>query len=126
MTYDAIAQKHGITASYVGQLSRGEKCPDVAALIEKTSHGFEVQAKRLGRQLARLAMARLGSLAAADSKVAPETQRKAAVDILAHALGDPSKPEISVQQNSTIPGVAPEDVPAFLAWQTSRKGGPDE
>ena len=96
MTQKAIAEKHGLSEIFVGQLSRGERRPELQARIEAVNEGMLEQTRRLGKRLAATAMARLGSLVAASSKAPEEVQRKASMDILAHALGDPSKPDQSV------------------------------
>ena len=107
MTYAEMAAKHGISEALAGAIARGEKRPALQEKIALISEGLATQARRLGRRLAIVAMGRLGSLAAKDSEAPPDVQRKAAVDILAHAIGDPGKAEVKVTQNQTVrPGLA--------------------
>ena len=101
MTQKAIAEKHGLSEIFVGQLSRGERRPELQAKIEAMTEGMLEQTRRLGKRLAATAMARLGNLVAKDSKALDETKRKASMDILAHALGDPSKPEQNLNVNQS-------------------------
>ena len=57
----------------------------------------------------------------ATTDVPPETRRRAAVDILNHAIGDPSRPEVNVtQQQQTTPGLTPD----LLKKVAKVKGGP--
>ena len=53
-------------------------------------------------------------------KVDSETKRKAAVDILRFALGDPSKAEVNVTQTNALPGLGPKELEAIA----KTKGGP--
>ena len=94
LTQHAIAAKHRLSDVYVSEIARGLKRPELKVRIDAISEGMLDQARKLGARLAGVAMARLGHLAG-KGNAPQETQRKAACDILAHALGDPSKPEIA-------------------------------
>ena len=119
-TYAEIAAKHKLSEVFVGQIARGERRPELQAKIDQVTQGFADRARRLGKRLAQVAMARLGNLAAKDSDAPAETQRKAAGDILAHALGDPSKTDITMLQQNTTPGLSAAD----LELLAKSRGGP--
>ena len=127
-TYGQIAAAAGLSESFVGQVVRGETRADLQPKIAATIDGYREQAKALGARLAGVAMARLGTLAAADSKAAHETQRKASVDILKFAIGDPSKPETNInqsQQQSAGPDLTALS-PDLKAKVLGELGGPGE
>ena len=123
LTYAQIAARHGLTESMVGRIARGERRPELQAKIQAAAQGFVDVAMRLGARLATLAMGRLGKLIEKDSDAPAETQRKAAVDLLKFALGDPSRPEVTVSQSSqnNMPGLSAEE----LELLAGIKGGPD-
>ena len=118
-----IAERHGLSASMVAKIACGVTRPDIQERVKAITDGHLEQARNLGKRLAGVAMARLGSLVGKDSEAGADVQRKAAVDILAHAMGDPSKTDVNVNQTN-LPGVEPEDWKAFLEHQTTQKGGP--
>lgn len=124
MTQKAIAEKHGLSEIYVFQVIHGDRRPELQLKIDAVCQGMLEQAKRLGVRLASTAMARLGHLVAAKSEAPDETQRKASMDILAHALGDPSKPEsnVNVNQQSGTDLTGLSD--ATKALVTKELGGP--
>lgn len=113
LTWGQIAAKHGLSEPYVGQIARGEKRPELQARIDSYVEGLANQARRLGKRLASVAMGRLGALAAKDSKAPADVQRKAAVDILNHAIGDPSKTEVNVSQQQASPFRSDEEERKF-------------
>ena len=120
-TYGQVAEAIGISEAMVAAISRGERRPELQEKINEACEGMLEQARRLGKRLASVAMGRLGSLVAKDSKAKSDVQRKAAVDILNHALGDPGKTEINVNQSQqNTPGMTAEDY-EYLA---ERKKGP--
>ena len=120
LAYAQIADKYDLAETTVGAIARGERRPELQAKIEAASQGMIDQARRLGARLAGVAMGRLGNLAGKDSEAPKEVQRKASVDILKFTIGDPSKPEMSVTQTQTFPGLDDDDLKAIA----KRKGGP--
>ena len=102
-TYTQIAKKLGLStnSSFVGQVARGTSRKDLHERIEAMSLGFVDQAKKLGSQAAAMAMATLVELAH-DKNIRTESRRKAAMDLLAYAAGDPHKPEINVPVTQTV------------------------
>ncbi|MCK4625069.1 MAG: hypothetical protein KAV00_07150 [Phycisphaerae bacterium] len=118
-THAQIAEEVGLSAVFVGQISRGERRPELQKRIEEICEGMLDQARRLGKRLASVAMGRLGSLVAKDSEAGPDVQRKASVDILNQAIGDPSKTQINM--NQSMPGLSLEE----LERVTKMKGGPE-
>lgn len=124
LTQAAMAEKYGLSERFIGQLVRGERRPDLQAKIEAVVESMLDQSRRLGARLSGVAMARLGSLAAKTKEgeipVHPEIQRKAAVDILKFAHGDPAKPEINVTQAQSLPGLTRKQLDKLAEME----GGP--
>ncbi|NLF32092.1 MAG: hypothetical protein GX591_14550 [Planctomycetes bacterium] len=87
LNYGQIGQRHGLSASQVGRIARGEVRPELHARILEAAAGVREQSRRLGATLSRAAWARLGRLISAPD-VPEEVQRKAAVDILKMAQDD--------------------------------------
>jgi len=137
-TYAEIAAQFGLSTVYVGEISRGEKRPELQAKIEAATEGLIAEARRLGARSARPAMTRLLKLIAdppapkddkpPPPKVEPEVQRKAAVDILRFSLGDPGRTEVNMNQtqHGSPVGVAPEDVQDFYKFKADKGGGPPD
>lgn len=123
LTQAQMAEKHGLAEVTIGQIARGERRPLLQAKIRAAVQGMEERARRLGSRLAEVAMARLGALVAKDSEASDGVQHKAAVDILKFALGDPSRPEVSVTQSQQP---APGLTPAILKKIGQVQGGPPE
>lgn len=94
-SFAEIAAAHGLSESTVARIARGRQRPELQEKIHAASAAMLDQVRRLGARMAAAAMARLGAIVAADSGAGEETQRKAAVDILKFAVGDPGRTEIS-------------------------------
>ena len=120
LTYEQIAKRHGLSAAFVGEIARGEARAELQQRLGAVTDGLRAQARRIGVQLANAAMARLGTLVTTTAKVDADTRRKAAVDILKFAIGDPSKTEVNVKQQQGLPGLDADDLEALA----KRKGGP--
>lgn len=121
LTYEELAAKYELSVVYVGQISRGEKRPEIKAKVKAIRDGMIEQAKALGARLSSVAMARLGKLVAKDSTAVDDVQRKASVDILKFSLGDPSRPEINVNQNQQNAGPElPDDYGDFMEWKSKK------
>jgi len=131
-TYAQIAEQLGLSAVYVGEISRGDKRPELQVKIEAATEGLIAEARRLGARSARPAMARLLKIIADPEPGKPkadvDTQRKAAVDILKFAMGDPGRAEVNVHQtqHGSPAGVAPEDVQDFYRFKAGKGGGPPD
>jgi len=98
LTHEQIADKHGLSTPFVGQISRGEKRPELQERIDAVIEGMKTALKRRGVRLADKAMNALETLTekpAANHKGC-EVQRKAAETLLKHAIGDPSKTDVHV------------------------------
>jgi len=120
MSQALMAEKYGLSEVMIGQIVRGERRPELQDKIESATRGLIEQSRRLGARLAGVAMGRLGVIVGADSTAPIEVQRKAAVDILKFAHGDPAKPEVNVTQTQSFPGLDDADLEAIA----KRKGGP--
>jgi len=121
LTQADIAEKHDLSEVFIGQISRGERREDLQKRIAAVSRGLIEQAKRRGASLADKAMGVLGKLADSAGKD-DDVRRKAAVDILKFAMGDPAKPETNITQQQGLPGLTPEDYENLAKM----KGGPRE
>ena len=120
LTNAQIAAKHGLSEVMVGQVGRGERRPELQETINAIEEGMLAQARRLGSRLAGVAMGRLGQLVAQNSDAGDETKRKAAVDIIKFACGDPSAPQTNINQTQGPPGLTPEQ----YAIVSEMEGGP--
>jgi len=109
LTQAEIGEKHGLAEVTISAIARGERRAELQPRIKAAVQGMIEQARRLGSRLAGAAMERLGKMVAEDSKAADGVQHKAAVDILRFALGDPSRPQVNVnQQQTATPGLTGE------------------
>jgi hypothetical protein len=123
-SYGLIAADHGLSESTVARIARGRQRPELQQKIQAASAAMVDQVRRLGSLMAAEAMARLGRLVAEDSTAGEETQRKAAVDILKFAMGDPGRTEINVnaERGCDLAQLSDKTRQAILA----ELGGPTE
>ena len=91
MTQAQIAEKHGLAETTICAIARGERRPELQERIEAATQGMIDQARRLASRLATPALGRLASLIGDTADAPADIKRKAAVDILKYALGDPSR-----------------------------------
>ena len=124
LTYDQIAERHGISHLTVGAIVRGERRPELQERINAASQGLIERARRMGAKMASKAMETLGTLTKGGKGIPADTRRKAAVDILKFTLGDPLRPEVNVSQSSNqaaqYPGLSGEELEAI----SKMRGGP--
>lgn len=130
-TYGEIGAEFGLCEAHVGRIARGQVRPELQQAIQDAVEGFRDEARRLAAASARPAIARLMRLIASDPEGAAEADvaRKAAVDLLKHAVGDPSKPEQNINQNQSQGsplGLSADDLDAFLKFKADRNGGPPD
>ncbi len=97
-----IAHEFHLSYQHVAGISKGRFRKELHPQIQALREIMLEEARAMARRLARPAMVRLGRLIADDTTPTAEVQRKAAVDILRYAIGDPSKPEINVLQAQQI------------------------
>jgi len=122
MTYEQIGREVGLSASCVGRVARGESRPELQPRIDAVTKAYAESARRLGRRLAHEAMTTLANLMN-DPKQPAQVRRACALDILNHALGDPSRPQVSVTQSQAVlPGLTRERARALARLE----GGPDD
>ena len=122
--YTRIAKHMGISEHTVGQIARGVRRPELLPKIQAARQAYTDQARGLAARLATQAVARLAKIIAPDLKPNSEVQRKAAVDILRYALGDPSRPQFNViqAQKTEAPAIDPEDAAEYYRWKADKEG----
>lgn len=126
-SYIQIAKEFGLSNQMVSAVARGICRPELLPRIQELERAFRDQARRLAMRMATGAIARLGKLIHPDLEPTPEVQRKAAVDILKYALGDPSRPQVSVFQAQQTQGfpVKAEHAAEFYRWRARKAGWED-
>lgn len=125
LSYAAIGADVGLSESMVGRVARGEYRTELQPLITAIREGFADEARRLAARSARGAVATLVELTH-DSGQPGDVRRKAAGDILSHAIGDPSRTQVNVSQQQAqgpdLAGLSAETKQQVLA----ELGGPAE
>jgi transcriptional regulator with XRE-family HTH domain len=98
--YGEIAKELGVSRALVTHVAHGRCRRDLQPRIRAAGRLFrrleQVRATELARRLKRPAVERLARLIARGSKAPVGTQRKAAVDILKLAYGDPARSDRAV------------------------------
>ena len=118
MTLAEIGLKHGISVSMVCLIGSGQRRPELYPRIQAYAEGLADQARKLAKAYAVGAMKVLHELSQ-DAETPVEVRRRASMDILAHGVGDPSRPITTQTQNAfSGPAIAPDDLAAFYAGRS--------
>lgn len=118
LTQKQIAKKHNISEVHVGEIVRGKSRPHVAEIITELAESSKEHAKA---RLSLLQDKAVGTVAEAMDGRKPPVALAAAKEVLNRTLGDPSKPELNMNQQQSN---QPDDYETYLGWKAEKEGGP--